>query len=197
MTQTTKPDLQEICRKLVDKGLTEQEGHLAAAVLQKCWMPDLIENLSFGGAGLSTGMRALRKGRPIVVDSPQLHARLDSQRLAQMHSGARHVAADRDVVEVSKILGMPPEVVAMRKSAQLYGDAVFVFSESDSALNELADIIKKGDANPALIVTLTKGDRVAQTGCPYLRVSGPQATLDSLAALVNGLIRVAAEQPAN
>lgn len=139
----------------------------------------------FSPDAVQAGIEALRRGKPLYVDSNMIRSGLSMLRLrsvSQEYSPAAiacHVA-DGDVVEEARRTGLPRSLHAVRKARKILDGSIAVFGNAPIALLELNRLIWEEGIRPALVIGMPVGfvhvveskDELMNAGVPFVTVTG-------------------------
>lgn len=115
--------------------------------------------MSFHPEAVSSGIRALTSGCPIVVDVKMITAGLNEDRLAAYGCSVHSFISDEDVIAVAKNNGSTRAIEAMRKAhrAGLLDGGVIAIGNAPTALLETVRLVKEEGVRPALIIGVPVG----------------------------------------
>jgi precorrin-8X/cobalt-precorrin-8 methylmutase len=176
-----------ILRELVD---LSRFGPLSRAVAERVIHAsadlEYAESLVLDEEALENGLRALRRGAPIVADINMVAAGITARK-------ARCCLSDPRARELSERLGVTRSAAGFRLAAEEVGaGAVWVVGSAPTALFELLDL----GAEPALVVGLPVGfvgaaeskEELFGSGLPAIANHGPKGGSAVAAAALNALI---------
>ena len=123
---------------------------------------NLVDQIRFSENAIDAGMRALKSGSQIYVDSKMILSGLSLPRLRRvsLDYGPERLmchVSDPDVVSMSKETGLPRSLHAVRKSAPKLHGAIAVFGNAPVALMELNRMIIEDEVLPALVIGMPVG----------------------------------------
>lgn len=139
----------------------------------------------FSPDAVQAGIEALRRGKPLYVDSNMIRSGLSMLRLRSVSKEyspaaiACHVA-DGDVVEEARRTGLPRSLHAVRKARKILDGSIAVFGNAPIALLELNRLIWEEGIRPALVIGMPVGfvhvveskDELMNAGVPFVTVTG-------------------------
>jgi precorrin-8X/cobalt-precorrin-8 methylmutase len=108
---------------------------------------------------LTRGIRALKKGAPIVTDVQMIIAGLNKARLEAYGSDCHCFISDDDVIKTAKANNSTRAIESFRKAHQkgLLDGAVVAIGNAPTALLELCRLIREEGASPSLIIGVPVG----------------------------------------
>jgi precorrin-8X/cobalt-precorrin-8 methylmutase len=173
---------------------------LVTRLIHACAMPEILPELVWSPDALDAGRRALRAGRPILVDAAMVGAGIRPERLS----------ADNPIVCTLRDPGVAERAAAaaITRSAaavDLWRDhldgAVVAVGNAPTALFRLLELLEDGTAPPALVLAFPPGFVGATEAkealmqyrprVPYIALRGRRGGSALAAAAVNALAREA------
>ncbi len=138
-----KPDQWEVVRRVIHATADFEFKHI----------------LQFHPQAIDSGVAALMRGAPIIVDVKMIIAGLNAERLhaygCQMHS----FISDPDVIEEATRKNSTRAIVSMQKAQRLklLDGSIVAIGNAPTALIETARLIKEEGARPGLIIGVPVG----------------------------------------
>ncbi|BBL81140.1 precorrin-8X methylmutase [Rubrobacter xylanophilus] len=176
-----------ILRSLVDLShLGPLSRAVAERVIHASADPEYARTLILDEAALEGGLRALRRGAPLVADVGMVAAGVTARE-------ALCFVADPRAARLAAELGITRSAAGIRLAAREVGEgAVWMVGGAPTALSELLRL----RVEPALVVGLPVGfvgaaevkARLAESGLPAVTNRGPKGGSAVAAAAVNALI---------
>ncbi|QYJ16845.1 Cobalt-precorrin-8 methylmutase [Rubrobacter xylanophilus DSM 9941] len=176
-----------ILRSLVDLSrLGPLSRAVAERVIHASADPEYARTLVLDEAALEDGLRALRRGAPLVADVGMAAAGVTARE-------ALCFVADPRAARLAAELGITRSAAGIRLAAREVGEgAVWMVGGAPTALSELLRL----RVDPALVVGLPVGfvgaaevkARLAKSGLPAVTNRGPKGGSAVAAAAVNALI---------
>jgi precorrin-8X/cobalt-precorrin-8 methylmutase len=173
---------------------------LVTRLIHACAMPEILSELAWSSDALDAGRRALRAGRPILVDAAMVGAGIRRERLP----------ADNPVVCTLRDPGVADRAAATattRSAAAVdlwrnhLDDAVVAIGNAPTALFRLLELLEDGAVPPALVLAFPLGFVGAAEAkealmqyrprVPYIALRGRRGGSALAAAAVNALAREA------
>ncbi len=153
----------------------------------------------FPGA-IQAGIRAIRKGVPIIADVQMIQAGINKKGLEAFGSEVFCFIGDEDVAKKAKAAGVTRAMISMRKAASYYPGAIYAIGNAPTALLELIRLAET--AIPALVIGVPVGfvsaveskEQLALTHLPYITALGRKGGTPVAVAIMNALIKLAGEK---
>lgn len=170
----------------------------------------IMSAVRFSPKALEEGIKALRNGAPLYVDSNMIRAGLSLARLRAVcgsYDADRIVCqiADGDVEAEAKRLVLPRSVLAIRKAKPMLDGAIAVFGNAPTALLELSRMMIEEGVRPALVIAAPVGfvhvkeskEELMRLDVPFIVVDGNRGGSPLAVSMVHALCGLAvAGQPA-
>jgi len=156
-------------------------------------------DLVFSPGAIEAGLRAIRQGKNIVVDSSMVKAGINKNIAARFKNKIICRIHDKDVIKKSGELNLTRAIVAMRKSQRETEGGIIAIGNAPTALFELCDLIKDAKSKPALVVGIPVGfvgaaesKRILRSlKIPYITNKSRKGGSTVAAAIVNALLILA------
>jgi precorrin-8X/cobalt-precorrin-8 methylmutase len=155
---------------------------------------------------VQTGIDALRRGCPIVVDVKMIIAGLNEDRLRAYGCSTHCFISDDDVIAAAKAANSTRAIEAMRKahrSGQLDG-AIVAVGNAPTALLETVRLVEEANARPALVIGVPVGfvsaaeskEAALRLLTPYIVARGRKGGSTIAVAIIHALLLLSTEAPA-
>jgi precorrin-8X/cobalt-precorrin-8 methylmutase len=167
----------------------------------------LIDAVRFSLGAISSGIEALRRCKPIYVDSRMIQFGLSLKRLQSVHGGYGTSSIvcyvkDEEVAERAQQMGLPRSLLAVRKAKSILDGSLVVFGNSPIALLELNRLILEEQTRPALVIAMPVGfvhvieskEELMSLDVPYIAIAGRRGGSPLAVSVVHALCKVAADQ---
>ena len=165
----------------------------------------IMEAVKFSPDAVAAGIRALREGRPMYVDSNMIRAGLSVERLKAACRGGRpgeihcHIA-DADVAGQADGSGLPRSLFAIRKARAVLNEGIAVFGNAPVALLELNRMVMEEGVRPALVIAMPVGfvhvveskEETAALDIPYIALTGRRGGSPIAVSVIHALCGLAA-----
>ena len=169
---------------------------LAVRLVHACGMPDILEDLAWGGAVVAAGHAALTEGAPIIVD-----ARMVAEGITRRFLPARNEVLctlhDPGVAERARAGGTTRSAAAVEAWPPHLAGAVVAIGNAPTALFRLLELLRDGAPRPAAILAFPVGFVgaaeskealiAAELGIPFVALRGRRGGSALAAAAVNAL----------
>jgi precorrin-8X/cobalt-precorrin-8 methylmutase len=174
-----------IDREVQSHGFSPDQWEVVRRMIHTTADFGLLESVRFSANAIESGVRALRSGRTIFVDSNMIRSGLSLARLRKVYVGYGpqdvlcHVA-DPDVAAQAGESGLPRSLFAVRKAGPALHGGIAVFGNAPVALLELNRLIMEEDVRPALVIGMPVGfvhvveskEELMSLDVPYIVVAG-------------------------
>jgi precorrin-8X/cobalt-precorrin-8 methylmutase len=159
--------------------------------------------MAFHPDAVDSGIRALRRGCPLVLDVQMIAAGLNQERLQHFGCQTFCSISDPDVIARAKELNTTRAIESMRKlhmMGRLEG-SIIAIGNAPTALLEVLRLIAEEDVRPALIIGVPVGfvsaaeskDLLAQSQVPWLAARGRKGGSTIAVAILHALFALAVE----
>lgn len=156
------------------------------------------ELLRFHPKAISSGIDALKKGSPILVDVKMITAGLNQERLDAYGCKVYSFISDPDVIQEAKDKNLTRAIVAIQKAKRLslLDNSVIAIGNSPTALIETARLIREEGAQPALVIGVPVGfvsaaeskEMVLSLDIPYIVSCGRKGGSPIAVAIIHALL---------
>lgn len=154
----------------------------------------------FAPGAIEAGIAALRSGAAVLSDTNMVKAGVNKDRLTAFNASIHCHVADAGVATQARAVGVTRSILATRKGAA-EGCRVFLIGNAPTALFELLDLVRAGQADPALVVGVPVGfvgaaeskEALLASGLPFITCRGRKGGSAIAAAILNALLLLAAE----
>lgn len=161
------------------------------------------ELMAFHADAVNSGIRALRRGCPLVLDVQMIAAGLNQERLQHFGCQTYCSISDADVIARAKELNTTRAIESMRKLHMLgkLEGSIIAIGNAPTALLEVLRLIAEEDVRPALIIGVPVGfvsaaeskDLLAQSQVPWLAARGRKGGSTIAVAILHALFALAVE----
>jgi len=142
-----------------DHGFPPAEWQVVRRVIHATADFDFASLVTFRGDAIGSGVAALRRGCPVVVDVKMIEVGLNAERLAAYGCEVHCFISDDDVIRAAKETNGTRAAEAMRKAKRrgLLDGAIVAVGNAPTALLETARLVREEGARPALVVGVPVG----------------------------------------
>lgn len=192
----------DIIDKLVDlESVPELHRPIIQRAIHATGDTDYAYNLVFHPLAVETGIHTLKSGKNIITDVNMVKAGITNGPVEKFGGKIVCKISDQSVVDEAKRTGKTRAIVAMQQSAYEMKDGVVVIGNAPTALFELIDLIKKGLAQPALVIGIPVGfvgaveakSALKDTVVPYITNTNRKGGSAVAVSVVNAIIKLAKE----
>lgn len=164
------------------------------------------ELMRFHPDAVRTGIEALRRGCPIVVDVKMITAGLNEDRLKAYGCATHCFISDVDVIAAAKAANSTRAIEAMRKlhRSGLLDGAIVAVGNAPTALLETVRLVEETGARPALVIGVPVGfvsaaeskEAALRLPTPYIVARGRKGGSAIAVAIIHALLLLSTEAPA-
>lgn len=192
----------EIINKLVDlESVPELHRSVIKRAIHATGDTEYAYNLIFHSKAVEAGIHSLKEGKNIVTDVNMIKSGISKSPVEKFGGKIVCKIADRAVIDDAKQLGKTRAIVAMQHSIKEMENGIVVIGNAPTALFELIDLIKKGLANPALIIGIPVGfvgaveskHALTDISVPYITNTNRKGGSAVAVSIVNAIIKLAKE----
>jgi len=159
--------------------------------------------MRFHAGAVSSGIRALRSGCPIIVDVKMITAGLNEDRLAAYGCRVYSYISDEDVIQTAKANNSTRGIESMRKAHQLgkLDGAIVAIGNAPTALLEIVRLVEKEGVRPALVIGVPVGfvsaaeskEAALTLPTPYIVAQGRKGGSPIAVAIIHALLLLSTE----
>lgn len=161
---------------------------------------DFARTTCFAPGAVAAALAALRRGAPVLCDTNMVKAGVNQTRLSAFGCAIHCHVADAEVAAQAAAAGVTRSIMATRKGAA-DGCRIFLLGNAPTALFELLDLVRTGQADPALVVGVPVGfvgaeeskEALLASGLPYITCRGRKGGSAIAAAILNALMILASQ----
>ena len=207
-TKITESSFAMIQRELAEQNLVldPAEAPIVERMIHTTADFDFATITKFHGNGIASGIQALQAGCAVVCDVNMVRVGISAKRIGDF-GGSLHCYVNVDgIYEKAAELENTRSYagIMMAHEQGLIENGIVVIGNAPTALYAVIELIEQG-VKPALVIGVpvgfisaveSKDDLVARiTDVPYITTLGRKGGSGVAVAIVNGLLRLAAEQP--
>ncbi|GAB63024.1 precorrin-8X methylmutase [Candidatus Jettenia caeni] len=192
----------EIIDKLVDlQSVPELHRPIIQRAIHATGDTEYAYNLIFHPKAVGAGIRSLKDGKNIVTDVNMVKSGINKGPVEKFGGKIICKIAEKSVAEDANRLGKTRAIVAMQQSIHEMKDGIVAIGNAPTALFELIDLIKKGLAQPALVIGIPVGFvgaveakyALKDVSIPYITNTNRKGGSAVAVSIVNALIKLAKE----
>lgn len=163
---------------------------------------EYMQTVRFHPQAVSAGLAAIRAGKTIVTDTEMARSGIRKKDAARFGCNVICLIGDEKVQDLAKKSGETRSRAAVDAAVPQMENGIYVIGNAPTALLRLMELVKKGMAEPALIVGLPVGfvnaaeskAELIKMGIPFISNTGRKGGSNIAAAVVNALLIMASEQ---
>lgn len=166
---------------------------------------DYLKSVRIHPQAISAGIGAIRAGRPVITDTNMARTGIRKKDLAGYGCELRCDMAELSIAALAEKNGTTRALAAVDAQAGAMAGGIYVVGNAPTALLRLIALIRKGTAEPALVVGLPVGfvnaaeskAELLDAGVPYITNVGRKGGSNVAAAVVNALVLLAGKKGEN
>lgn len=154
--------------------------------------------MAFGSGAIHSGIAALTRGCPVIVDVKMIAVGLNEQRLAAYGCEVHGYISDPDVIASARAKNSTRAIEAMRKAhgLGLIDGAVIAIGNAPTALLEVLRLVREEGAKPALVVGVPVGfvsaaeskHALSESSVPFIAARGRKGGSAIAVAILHALL---------
>jgi precorrin-8X/cobalt-precorrin-8 methylmutase len=191
-----------IDREVGAHGLPDATWQVVRRVIHATADFEFLQLLQVSADAVASGIAALRRGAPLLVDVKMIAAGVSEERLAAYGCRVCSYISDPDVIETARRAGSTRAIEAMRK-AHARGEvdgAIIAIGNAPTALLELVRLVREEGAKPALVIGVPVGfvsaaeskDAVLGVPVPSIVARGRKGGSPVAVAVIHALLLLSA-----
>lgn len=158
-------------------------------------------NLIFHPDAVKAGIRALKSGKNIVTDVNMVKSGISKSPVEKFGGKIICKIDSVDVIDEAKRTGKTRAIMAVQHSLSDMKDGIMVIGNAPTALFELIDLIKRGQAQPALVIGIPVGfvgaveakHALKGISTPYITNTNRKGGSAVAVSITNAIIKLARE----
>ena len=144
---------------------------------------------------IEAGLNALQNGRNIVTDTNMARAGIRKSEIYRFGGSVECLIDDATVAQVARESGCTRAMAAVDAALPMVKGGIYVVGNAPTALLRLMELIRAGEAQPALVVGLPVGfvnaaeskDELARMEIPHITNVGRKGGSNVAASVINAL----------
>ncbi len=186
-----------------DHGFPSPEWQVVRRAIHATADFDFVSIMRFRSGAVASGVAALRRGCPILVDVKMIEVGLNADRLAAYGCRTHCFISDEDVIREAKETQETRAAIAMRKAMRqgLLQGAIVAIGNAPTALLEIARLVREEHVRPGLVVGVPVGfvsaaeskEAIAAVDVPSIVSHGRKGGSTIAVAIVHALLALSAE----
>jgi precorrin-8X/cobalt-precorrin-8 methylmutase len=187
-------------------GFSPDEWQVVRRVIHATADFEFLSLTRISDRAIESGIQALRRGAPLVVDVKMIAVGLNEQRLASYGCKVHSFISDDDVVQAATAANSTRAIESMRKARRLglLEGAIVVIGNAPTALLEVVRLATEEGVRPALVVGVPVGfvsaaeskKALIESSLPFIAVSGRKGGSPVGVAVVHALLLLSANASA-
>jgi len=163
---------------------------------------EYLQTMQFHPDAVSAGIRAIHSGQTVITDTNMARVGIRSRDLQKFSAVVKCFMDDAQIHRIAQQQQTTRAAAAVDAAVAAISGGIYVIGNAPTALLRLAELIKKGEARPALVIGLPVGfvnaveSKAALTtlDLPYITNTGRKGGSNVAASVVNALILIAGQQ---
>ena len=193
--------------KVPSHGFSASQWEVVRRMIHTTGDFSIMESIRFSPDAIRLGIKALKAGRPLYIDSNMIRAGLSLPCLRRVcdRYESSHIhcyVADNDVAQEATRLNLPRSLLAVRKAGSLVDGAIVVFGNAPTALLELNRLIIEKGVSPALVIAAPVGfvhvkeskEELLELDVPHIALVGRRGGSPIAVSIVHALCTLAARE---
>ena len=185
-------------------GLTAEERYVVCRIVRAEGDPEIARAVGFSPGAVARGIAAIRAKADVVTDVRMVEVGISKALLGRCGLTTHCQIDTPNTAQRAKADGTTRSVAAIRELAPRLNGAIAVVGNAPTALLALLDMIKDGQAAPALVIGMPVGfiacaeskAELANADVPYISVWERRGGSSAAAATVNALLGLALQEVA-
>lgn len=185
-----------ITKELGDKTFPKDIGKVVKRIIHTTADFSFADITIIKGNAIQKGKEGIKSGKNIYTDTKMAMSGINKRRLAEFGGEVLNFVSDEDVALKAKEEGVTRSIIAMRKAVKENPNGIFVIGNAPTALFELMNQIRMGNAKPSLIVGVPVGfvgaaeskEELLKLDVPYILTRGRKGGSNVAAAIINAIL---------
>jgi len=181
---------------------TPQEWAIVKRMIHATADFDLANKVRFHPKAIAEGIKALKRGYPIITDTKMVKVGISLTRLQNYKTKILCAISRREVIGEARASGRTRASVAMEKLSSFLEGSIVAIGNAPTALVEILELSQKDFPKPSLIVGVPVGlvgareskEMLMEQGIPYITVRGEKGGSPLAVSIINSLTLLAMEE---
>ena len=182
-----------------DHGFPEDQWSIVRRMIHTSADFDYLASVRFHPAAVSAGIEAIRQGRTVVTDTNMARAGIRKDAILQFGGSLECLIDDPTVAHAARDSGCTRAMAAVDAAIPLLRRGIYAVGNAPTALMRLVELIRSGQADPALVVGLPVGfvnaaeskAVLVEMDIPFISNVGRKGGSNVAASVINALILLA------
>jgi precorrin-8X/cobalt-precorrin-8 methylmutase len=185
-------------------GLPPAEWQVVRRVIHATADFEFLSLMQLSGDAVTSGIQALRRGCPVIVDVRMIAVGLNEQRLASYGCEVFSFISDEDVIAQAKASNTTRAIESMRKAhgLRLLDGAVVAIGNAPTALLEVLRLVRDEGARPALVIGVPVGfvsaaeskEALIASTVPFIAARGRKGGSPIAVAIIHALLLLSTDE---
>jgi precorrin-8X/cobalt-precorrin-8 methylmutase len=190
-----KKSYQLIEERVPHHSFTPQEWAIVKRMIHATADFDLADKVRFHPNAITEGIKALRRGAPIITDTKMVKVGIARISLQNYKTKILCAISQRKVIGEARASGRTRASVAMRKLSSFLEGSIVAIGNAPTALVEILALSRQGALTPALIIGVPVGlvgakeskNMLMEQSIPYITVQGEKGGSPLAVSIINSL----------
>ncbi|WP_022665996.1 precorrin-8X methylmutase [Desulfospira joergensenii] len=178
-----------------DHGFDDEKWPIVRRMIHTSADFEYIKSVRFNGNAVEKGIKAIRQGKQIFTDTNMARVGIRKKEITQFGGQVRCLIADPEVAKKAKETGTTRALAAVDMACDELSGGIYVVGNAPTALLRLMELIREGNASPALVIGFPVGfvnaaeskDELMEMDIPYITNKGRKGGSNVAASIVNAL----------
>ena len=198
-------EIEALSFRIIDKeagihSFSEAEWSIVRRMIHTSADFEYMHTIRIHPQAVAVGMNALQSGRNIVTDTNMARAGIRKSEIYRFGGSVECLIGDSTVAKLAKESGCTRAMAAVDAAVPLMRGGIYAVGNAPTALLRLIELIRSGEAQPALVVGLPVGfvnaaeskSELEKMDVPYITNVGRKGGSNVAASIVNALAIMAA-----
>jgi precorrin-8X/cobalt-precorrin-8 methylmutase len=184
-----------------DHGLSPDRWAVVRRMIHTTADFDYLRSVRFHPGAIAAGIEAIRRGKRIVTDTQMARAGIRKSYVHRFGGSVECLIAEPTVGRVAEEAETTRAMAAVDAAAPMIKGGIYVVGNAPTALLRLIELIRAGEAHPALVIGLPVGfvnaveskEALTTVDLPYITNVGRKGGSNVAASVVNAIAIMAAQ----
>jgi precorrin-8X/cobalt-precorrin-8 methylmutase len=196
-----KPDeIEKLSFEIIDREagrhhFSAQQWEIVRRMIHTSADFDYMQTVHFHKDAIEAGLEAIRSGRQIITDTNMARVGIRKTELSQYGVQVNCLMNETSIHERARAAGGTRAKAAVEAAVEAMQDGIYVVGNAPTALLRLVELIKSGEARPALVIGMPVGfvnaaeskAALRELDYPFISNQGRKGGSNVAASVVNAL----------
>lgn len=182
-----------------EHGFTDEAWSVVRRMIHTSADFEYISSVRISPLALEAGVRAIRDGKSVITDTNMVKSGIRRKEIEKFGGSVQCLITEPSLVTLAKTKGITRAKAAVDAAAEAMEGGIYVIGNAPTALLRLLELMKAGQANPALIIGLPVGfvnaaeskEQLCNSAFNHISNVGRKGGSNLAASVVNALIVLA------